>query len=560
MKDLASRAPTKPGVYLFFDSKKQVLYVGKAKSLRLRLKSYFSSRVNDKTRLMVSKAVAIEHIITRNEVEALLLENKLINQHKPPYNIQLKDTQRYAWIIITKEDYPRIFTARNKKRAGTYFGPYTDGSARRAMIITLNKTFKLRTCRTLPKRVCLQYHIGNCSGPCQDFDTKELYNERVDKARAILEGKTSEIKKQLEQAMRSAAQEQAYETAKDLRDTLNAIQELERRQVIDTDATHDQTIIAYEKDEQETVAAVLSVHRGVISKKREYRFDANTTSDQFITALYRETLPPKEIITHHTDNDKALEEYFNKTKGVRVTITQPHRGDKKRLLELAQENARNALTETNTALSTLKERLNLPAIPKTIDCFDVSTLQGSNTVAASVRYRNGAPDPSGYRKYAIQGAQQDDFAGIEEAVRRRYAKEDLPDLIVIDGGKGQLQAALKSLPPRTAVIALAKQQEEIFVPGLPFPKKLPDNDPGLLLLRRIRDATHRQAVGYHRTKRATHMVQSSLDHIPGLGEKRKQALYDRFKTFSRIKSASKKELQAVLGEKTGSTVYESLNQ
>ena len=559
IRQQARIAPKKPGVY-FFLANNTVLYVGKAKNLRARLSSYFSQHTSDKTRLMVSKATTIEYIITRNEVEALLLENKLINQHKPPYNIQLKDTRRYAWIVVTKEEYPRIFTARNKKRAGTYYGPYTDGSARRAIIVTLNKTFKLRTCRKLPKKVCLQYHIGNCAGPCEGHDTKHSYNERVRRAQAILEGKTEQLRSTLTQEMQAAAHTQYYERAKELRDTLSAIDEIERKQVVERHTTHDQVVIAFAHNQEEAVAVVITIHRGVIQKKQEYHFDAHNTPDTFITALYKETLPPTEIITHDLTNASALEEYFTQTQQLRVHITQPQRGEKKRLLDLAQENAQDALHETNTALSQLKERLHLSVLPRVIDCFDVSTLQGTSTVAASVRYRNGQPDPSGYRRYAIRGAQQDDYAGIQEAVERRYAKEPLPDLVVIDGGRGQLQAALNVVPRNTPVIALAKQEEEIYVPGLSFPLRLNETDQGLLLLRRIRDATHRQAVGYHRKKRSQAMTASALDHISGLGEKRKELLYTHFKTFSRITQASKEDLQKVLGEKTGARVYESLRK
>jgi excinuclease ABC subunit C len=559
MKETATRAPTKPGVYLFFDQEKNVLYVGKAKNLRARLKSYFLTHVTDKTRLMVSKASHIETIITRNEVEALLLENKLIIQHKPPYNIMLKDTQRYAWIVVTDEQFPRILTARNKKRKGIYYGPYTDGSARRAMVITLNKTFKLRTCRVLPKNVCLQYHIKNCTGPCAGHDTAQGYSKRIAQAQAVLEGKTASLLRELKDDMARAAQEQKYEVAKDLRDALRAIQEVQRRQVVDNDTSHDQEVIAFATNTTETVAVVLTITRGVIAKKQEYRIPSEVSAEEFLTALHREALPPKEIITELIEDTATLEAYFGELAQSNITITTPQRGEKHRLLLLAKENASSALTEKNTALLHLKEHLNLSATPSTIDCFDVSTLQGTSTVAACVRYRNGQPDPSGYRKFSIRGAQQDDFAGIEEAVTRRYAQGDLPDLIVIDGGKGQLAAAMQALPRGTPLISLAKQEEEVFVPGLRFSLNIPPRDPGLLLLRRIRDATHRQAVGYHRTKRGAHMTESALDHIPGLGEKRKAQLYAHFKTYENMQQASKEQLQGVLGKKIGAVVFEEVS-
>lgn len=560
LRDYAKIAPTKPGVYRFLDKDKRVLYVGKAKRLRARLASYFSGHVSDKTSLMLAKAHEIDIIVTRNEVEALLLENKLINQHKPPYNIQLKDTRRYAWILVTDEAYPRILTARNKRSKGMYFGPYTDGTTRRSIIVTLNKLFKLRTCNTLPKHVCLQYHIGNCTGPCAGHDTQHAYRERVEQAREVLKGNSAHVRKQLLAQMSAAAEREEYERAKEIRDSLRALKELEAKQVVEQTTSHDQAVIALTHQQDETLAVVLSVTCGVISKKQDYRLPRDATAEEFLCALYREQVPPKEVITEGIKSEESLEKFFFKKTGAHITITQPKRGEKKRLLELAQENTVSAGTEHHPALLQLKKHLRLSEPPATIDCFDVSTLHGTHTVAACVRYRAAKPDPSGYRRLQIQGAKHDDYAGIAEAVSRRYQEGDLPDLVVIDGGRGQLRAAYEQLPRGTPVVGLAKQHEEVFVPGRTHPLTIPSNDDGLLLLRRIRDATHRQAVRYHRNKRSQAMTASALDHVPGVGEKRKAALYKRFKTFDRIASASKDELQEVLGEKTGEAVYESLSR
>ncbi len=555
--------PNAPGVYLFSDADGAILYVGKAASLKKRLASYFRKDVDDKTRRMLEKAAQVDTITVRNEVEALLLENRLINQHIPPYNIMLRESRRYAWILVTDERFPRILTARNKRRRGHYYGPYTDGTARRAIVLGLNKAFRLRTCRTLPKRVCLQYHIGNCTGPCEGHDTKEEYSRRVRDAEAVLQGKTRALVARLEKEMRDASAKQRFEQAKTVRDTIAALERLETTQVVEREETHDQDVIGNASNEEE-VFVVLSVRRGVIARKREYRLpQAPDAQETFLTALYREAIPPKEIIVGGLSEERArtLATYFSKLVEGTVNVTVPQRGDKRRLLELAQQNATLALTREDPGLASLQKRLNLAAAPETIDCFDISTHQGAETVAASVRYRNGKPDPSEYRHFIIRDAVHDDFASMREAVSRRYASSPLPDLIVIDGGNGQLSAAGVALASQdhVTVIALAKKEEEIYVPGLSFALRMDDKDPGLLLLRRIRDATHRFVIGHHRGRRRKAMSASMLDHVSGIGAARKDKLYKRFGTFEHIAEASKKELQDVLGERTGTHLYKRLH-
>lgn len=561
MKTRVAQLPTTPGVYFWKSKTGKVLYIGKAKNLRARGRSYLSKDLSPKTAELMSHAADIEYISVSNEVEALLLENQLILKHKPPYNIMLKNSRRYAWICVTSEEFPRIISTRKKIGRGTLYGPYTDGSSRRSIVITLSKAFKLRTCKTLPKRACLQYHINNCTAPCEQKDDVKSYGERVEKAKKALAGHTQELIAELEKEMKTQAEQQRFEQAKELRDQITALKNVRSMQVVERDTTYDQDVIGHMRVDEEIQFCVLRVRRGVISKKQEYRVQYEDTGvESFLKALYRESTPPGEIIIEELTEKYALEKFLSKQANGTVTITHPKRGDKRKLLDLANTNAEQAIAEENAALGQLKKHLRLAEPPQVIDCFDISTHQGSHTVASSVRYRNGRADPEGYRRYTVRGEQQNDFAAMQEVVRRRYASEPLPDLVVIDGGKGQLSAAVQSVPRGTPIIGLAKRDEEVFVPGRKAPLSIPQKDPGLLLLRRIRDAAHRFAVSYHRSKKGRAMTESALDHIQGIGPTRKQALYNHFKTFSRIKQASQAELGEVLGPKTGKHLFDALHK
>ncbi|MFT4250777.1 MAG: excinuclease ABC subunit UvrC [Candidatus Woesearchaeota archaeon] len=551
--------PKRPGVYQYLGEKNTILYIGKANNIRTRVHSYFSGLQSTKTTRLLQEARRVVFTITRNEVEALLLENQLINEHQPKYNLLLRHNTRYAWILVTNERFARILTARSKKRDGQYFGPYTNGSARRNIVIGLNKIFRLRTCKNMPKNVCLQYHIKNCTGPCENHDTQEAYSARVQEAIRVLQGETAQVREELVTRMQEAANQQAFEQAKEYRDNIQALKELERTQVVSTDKTFDQDIIAYAHNKKEAAFVVMHSRRGVMSGKEEYLVQySSDVAEQFIRAYYREKTPPKEIITHkiRTEEARLLEEYFSARVASKVHVTLAQRAEKKQLLELAKENAQVALSKKQPALTSLQQHLHLAETPITIDCFDVSNQQGSEIVAACVRYRNGEPEPTKYRRFNIESVQtQDDYAAMKEAIQRRYLDDELPDLIVIDGGKGQLSAAQEALQKTTAIIALAKQEEEVFVPGIAKPLRISQTDPGLLLLRRIRDSTHNFVISYHRSKRRKAMTVSTLDHIPGVGTKRKELLYAKYKTLSNIQQAPLTELQALLGETTGQTVH-----
>ncbi len=552
--------PKEPGIYQFYDSQQKILYIGKAKNLNNRISSYFRKNHDAKTKKLVQQVAGVKVIVVRNEVESLILEAKLIREHKPPYNIMLKDSTRYAYILVTDEEYPRIITARTKKNKGLYFGPYTSGLDRQKIISAINKIFKLRTCSVMPRKVCLQYHIKNCSGPCEGYDNKEEYNLRVKQAIKVLGSKSKEVLCELREEMIVAAKNELYEYAQELKEMIRGIKKIQEKQIIERKEEHEQHVIGRHKSSSITTYCVLHVHRGVISKKRTYNVPSQTTDEEFLQAYYRERIPPKEIISHFTD--KNYEKYLSIVADYNVRLTKPKKGDKLKLLLLADKNA--SIKIKSPELEQLRKHLQLKQKPRAIDCFDISTHQGDQTVAACVRYYDSEPDPTLYRKYIIRGAKQDDFLSIEEAVYRRYKNKDhLPDLIVIDGGKGQLSAGIRGCLKagiKVPIVSLAKKNEEVFVPGLSHSLQIPEHDEGLLLLRRIRDSVHRQAISFHRKKYRKKMSASALDHIPGLGSLRKEKLYNHFKTYDNIIKARKSELQKVLGEKTGAKVYCSLKE
>lgn len=528
MKDIAT-LPNKPGCYLFLNSKKKIIYIGKAKNLKKRVSSYFQkSHDNPKTQVLVEKIVDIDVVITDTETEALLLESRLIKQYRPKFNIELKDNERYAYIKITNEKYPRILTARKKAKSGEFFGPYTSGYNRYLTIKTLNAVFQLRTCKTLPSKVCLNYHIGLCSGPCQDFISRKEYLERVQKARAFLQGKSTRILTSLQDEMKEFAKQKRFEMAKVRRDQYNALSTLTDKQKIDTLKEFDADIIAFATDGKQIAFFVFNIERGTINKRDQYlvkipQSGSKTIYQEFIMQYYQEHIPPKTI--YLPDNlfiqKKLVEQALSKDVSYTVNCTVPKKGDYFKLLQMAMQNAEYVLAGDNPALLKLKETLKLPTVPFAIECFDISNLGDTHIVGAKVHFSRGEPDKSQYRRYKIKWSkQQNDFAAMYEVLYRRlYAitkGEQAPDLIVIDGGRIQLDYALKALKEldlRIPMIALAKKEEEIHFPGLVKPLKTQKNkakDEGIRLLTRIRDETHRFVISYHRHLRDTKSLSESL--------------------------------------------------
>jgi excinuclease ABC subunit C len=518
-EQLKARTPSLPGCYLFKDGAGKILYVGKAKNIKKRVASYFIGKdASPKTQLLVSKITDAEFIVTNTEVEALILENTLIKRHQPPYNIDLKANVRYAYIAITDEAWPRIITVRARSAKGKIYGPFTDGWLRVQLIKLVIDIYKLRICRTLPKKPCLQKHIGKCDAPCIGGITNAAYNANVRKAMRLLDGKTDELAAELEAQMHAFAKAREYEKAKERRDQLALVLRIGERQAVETQRAFDQDVFATVRDNERLKVVAFQIKQGVIAKRERFTIDAvgETPVSDFLRAYYMTHAIPKEIILRDEQEDAdALQAYFSKQSGRAVELVVPKRGERKALLDMAHQNAAVDFQEDYPELAELARVLKLKALPRVIECFDISNLGTTDVVAASIRYTDGVPDPAEFRKYAIRTVDgQDDFRSMFEAVGRRYARlkaeeKPMPDLVVIDGGKQQLafaRAALRDAGVSVPIIALAKRDEEIFLPYLSIPVRLPKNNPALKLLQRIRDSTHRFVLSYQRQKRGKRMV------------------------------------------------------
>lgn len=512
--------PAEPGVYLFKDHENQIIYIGKAKSLHSRVRSYFSSQpLQLKTQHLVNKIRSIDWIVVDSEVEALLLENRLIKQHIPKYNISLKDAKTFAYIVMTKDQYPRVFSARKLSPRIEAFGPYTDGFRRRDLQELVVKVFKLRTCRQMPKKACLNYYIGLCTAPCIGNVSKEQYAKQAQSARDFLKGKVESTIEKLSEEMKHAAKAQQFERALELRNQIASIQLLEQRQKVDTIKDFDQDVLAFKRKGEQMIVLQLSMRRGVLSGKKEFSLDyQDHIEEEFLKAFYacrdipREVLLNKKCWTEQSEHH-ALEEYLGTLRKNPVSIVVPKRGEKRALVKLAEKNIETNLQE-NSAVADLQLALNLPSHPNVIECFDISHLGQEHIVAGMVRFVNGKPQKKGYRRFRIRTTSTpDDFASMKEVVRRRYQrlsqeKTALPDLVVIDGGLGQINAAqnaLRELGLQIPIISLAKKQEEIYLPGNENPKSFDKNSKMMLLLRQIRDEAHRFAITYNKKRRQMKM-------------------------------------------------------
>ena len=513
----AGKVPESPGVYLYSDALGEIIYVGKAKNLRSRTRSYFSnsSGHSSKTQLLVSKIRGIDWIVVGTQVDALLLENKLVKQHQPKYNIDLRDSKTFAYIALTKDAYPRPMSVRGPSKSLEMYGPYTDGRLRWHLQGLVTKVYKLRSCKDMPKKACLNYYIGLCSAPCIGKISKEEYGESVQKAREFLSGNYEDTRQSLLSEMAAASKEQKYERALELRNQVESIQLLTERQVVDMQRDFDQDVIAFETLGEKVLVVHMGIRRGVLLGKKEFSLDLEPgVEGQFLKAYYETNPIPREILLNKAcwedlEEHYALNEFFSKKRGRKVELTASSRGDKLALVKLAEKNIESNLAG-NASLVDLQSALNLPAIPNAIECFDVSNLGREHIVCGMVRYVNGKPDKSNYRRFKIRSVSgQDDFSSMHEAVLRRYRRlrderAPFPDLIVVDGGRGQVSAAmnaLKSLGLQVPLIGLAKQFEEIYLPGIPEPKRHDKGSRMMLLLRAIRDSAHNYSKSYNVKRR-----------------------------------------------------------
>lgn len=503
--------PHSPGCYLFKDGNGRVLYVGKAKDIRKRVSSYFQKPDrSSKNGNLLEAAKDLDFIITNTEIEAFLLENNLIKKHWPRFNIKLKDSSNYAYIHLTDEPFPRICISRKAIGTGSFYGPFVSARERTFVFHVVRKTFGLRTCRRLPNRACLRYHLGVCGGPCVGKIAESDYREKVRRAESVLRGNIGELLKRLNGEMKELASKEEFEKALELRDEIASLERLEERQNVERQRKYDQDVLAYTADDGNVYLMLFKVYKGTLEDKEAFIFGrSDDFMDEFLIQYYSENEPPEELIVSE-DLDESLSDFLSHIKGKRVRITVPRQGEKKKLLELAQKNVENGFFGDRKKLEALQESLKLSRLPNIIECFDISHLAGTSTVGSMVQFRGGRPDKQNYRRFKIKSVEGiDDFASIAEVVRRRYARVkeenlELPDLILIDGGEGQLSTAakvLRELRVNVPTISIAKEKEEIYIPGQSRPLPIGRDEKASLFLQEIRDEAHRFAINYNRLLR-----------------------------------------------------------
>jgi len=513
--------PTDPGIYLMKDSDGKIIYIGKAKNLKNRVKSYFLKNQNYKTQKLVKNIGNIEFVLTDNESEAFLLESNMIKKYRPRFNIELKDQQRYTYLRISDEKYPRLLVARRTRDGkflgrGKTFGPFTQGSSKLLTIGTLRKAFQIRICKTLPKKVCLEYHLGNCEGPCEFKDAQERYSGHVDALEDVLKGKDQMkiFTKKLEDEMHQAADLQQFERAKDIRDTLIRLGSLQTKQKMEYVENSDEEYFGIKIKEHAAVVMNFRMIHGVIRDSDKFFFDlvGDNSFSNFLYQYYStHKIPRLILVSELPENHKLLESLLSEQSGFEVKIVIPNNGKRKNIMHLIMKNIQLIhSTGADPGLAELKDILCLPVIPNVIECFDISNHGEDFAVGSMSRFVGGIPDKSGYRKFKIKTVSgRDDFAMIGEIIKRRYYRlleenSELPDLIVIDGGKGQLSAAVKSLASlglKLPCVSLAKENEEIYTKKSKIPIVIPRNKPSLKILQYARDETHRFGVAYNRTIR-----------------------------------------------------------
>lgn len=577
IKNALAVLPEKPGVYLMHDVEGKVIYVGKAVVLKNRVRSYFRNLASHspKVKAMVAKIAEIETIVTSSEVEALILECNLIKKYRPRYNISLKDDKTYPYLKVTmQEDFPRLFATRRQSRDGAkYYGPYADASAMHATVKLLRSMFPLRTCRTMnPDRPCLNYHIKRCLAPCAGLVSKAEYQQMIKSVCMVLDGRTTDLERELKQRMQDAAENYAFEEAARLRDQLQAVERLNESQKAVTNNGGDMDIIGFAQDMTGICLQIFFVRKGkLIGRDNFFLQDAGDTPQEVLTAFVKQyyneaTFVPREIVLPYlpeAEERSVIEIWLTDKAQRKVELLKPQRGVKKELLQLANDNAVKLLQERLRkgslslkndvqAAEELQQALGLSHSLARMDCFDISHTQGSETVASMVVFRNGSISKKDYRKYKIVSAEgkPDDFKSMQEVVYRRYKDyEDLPNLVVIDGGKGQLSSALEVIRglglAELPVVGLAKREEEIFIPHRSTSILLDRDSAALHLIQRIRDEAHRFAITFHRKLRGKRNLVSVLDHVEGIGPKRRQELWKAFKTLDAMKAASIEELAAV---------------
>jgi excinuclease ABC subunit C len=582
--------PDSPGVYQYYDKDGKILYVGKAKNLKKRVLSYFNKlHENAKTNVLVKKIVAIKHIVVATEADALLLENNLIKKLQPRYNVMLKDDKTYPWICIKKEPFSRIFPTRRMVKDGSeYFGPYTNFKTVNTILELIKELYPLRTCnydlsaaniQSGKYKVCLEYHIGNCKGPCEGYEPFENYQKQVDAIREILKGNFKDSLRDFKKLMHELASDMHFEAAQKIKEKIEVLENYQSRSTILNPKISNIDVFSIVSDETMAYVNFLQIAHGAIIrshtlelKKKLDESDEELLELAVVELRERFNLTTKEIILP-----------FELDFGDKIKVTVPQLGDKKQILELSQRNAKYQRLEqlkqiqivdperhTNRIMAQMQKDLRLSVEPRHIECFDNSNIQGTNPVSACVVFKDGKPSKKDYRHFNIKTVEgPNDFASMEEVVYRRYKRlieenQSLPQLIIIDGGKGQLSSALKSIDDlglrgKIAIIGIAKRLEELFYPGDSIPLYLDKKSETLKIIQHLRNEAHRFGITHHRDKRSKSALQTSIETIPGIGEKTMLTLIKHFKSVKRLKLATEKEISEVVGASKAKKIYEFYN-
>lgn len=591
IQTLLSALPDSPGVYQFYDKEDKLLYVGKAKSLKKRVSSYFQKdrHVSGKTSIMVRKVADIRTIVVDTEMDALLLENNLIKKHQPRYNVSLKDDKTYPWICIRNERFPRVFSTRKMIRDGSeYFGPYASGRLINTLLELINKLYKLRTCSLVLSeenitkkkfRVCLEYQIGNCKGPCEGFQSQGEYDQSVKEIRQILKGNIQTVIGHLRELMQTYAAEYRFEEAQSVKEKLESLEKFQRKSVVVNPSIHNVDVFSLVIEEDSAYVNFLRVMNGAIIQGHtvELKKKLEETPEELLELAMGELRS-----RFFSDAEEIIVPFAPEVEWPGISFTIPKIGDKKHLLSLSESNVRNYIREkrlqeekqhpenrTLRLMEQMKKDLRLTELPKHIECFDNSNFQGAYPVAAMSVFRDGKPSKKDYRHFNIKTVEgPDDFASMEEVIHRRYKRMldealPLPQLIVIDGGKGQLSAAVSSLEKlglrgKIAVIGIAKRLEELYYPDDPLPLYIDKKSETLRIIQQLRDEVHRFGITHHRKRRSKGVIKTELEEIPGIGPRTAEELLREFRSVQRIKEAPLEALAAIIGEAKAIRVKEHL--
>lgn len=584
---ILNQIPERPGVYQFLDLKQNIIYVGKAKNLKKRVNSYFAKNQSAKTRIMLRKAEKLSYVIVDSESDALLLENNLIKEHQPRYNILLKDDKTFPWICIKKEQFPRVFSTRSLIKDGSsYFGPYTSGLMVKTLLAIIRQLYKPRTCilsltpeniKSGKFKVCLEYHIGNCKGPCVGLQSEEEYEENIMQIRSILKGNISTVIDKLRKLMLKYSSETRYEEAQVIKDKIEILNKFRSHSAIVSNTIKNVDVFGFSQDENNTFISYLKVVDGAVIQA--YTLEMKSRVDEERESLLSSGITEiKQRLL--SDSQELIMPFKPDIQFEKIKYTVPIKGEKLKLLQLAERNAVYFKLEqkkkrldigtkdrTGKNLAKLKADLHMSELPVHIECFDNSNIMGKNPVASCVVFRNGKPSKKEYRHFNIKSVQgPNDFASMEEIIFRRYSRVilenlALPQLIVVDGGKGQLSSAVKSLKKlqlddKITIIGIAKKLEEIYFPGDNVPLYLDKNSVSLKIIQQLRNEAHRFGINFHRDKRSSETLRSNLDEIKGIGNKSKEILLKKLGSVDKIRNAKFEELKILIGKQKAGIVTE----